>query len=158
MIRDGALFTYAVSITNGAGGAGTISVLFEPLAEARFEIVSIRLLNGEASSARTARGSIRDADDLEIVRLFNIALNAGKVAQLPTPGSNVAAAGNDSTGLANGDFEVAGEMDLFLQLQAVSVSENMDLMVVLRCAGIPPTITEVGNSTPTITITNEALA
>lgn len=142
-----ALWVYQSDITNGAGGGGNVSVTAVPGAGNEMEILMAEILNGDTTT-RTLAGRTRDDAANQLRGLFSVATATGGRQAWPHGRT-------DQIG-GPGRVILAGDMDLFLISESVAASENASFSIVARIRGGGlPTVTEVGNATPTITINTE---
>jgi len=148
-----ALWVYRASIVNGAGGGGTVSWTITPGAGVEMEILGGFLQNLDTST-RTGSITIRDDDDNDIAHAIR-ALGIGAGSRSSYPSSP--AQGSDLPVAAGPPSIVRGAMDIFASIAAVAASQDGLLTMIARIRGGLPTVTEAGNSTPTITIDKEAV-
>lgn len=145
----GGTLQYHSSITNGAGGGGNISVQVQPGQGNECLLLYGQVTNGD-TSARNVSVSIRDdGDDSEDIFIV--------------PAESVAAAGtmgfpHDIDNAASGGiFLFSGRQQLILTVESVAAAQDAKFTLAIRCLHGVPTITENGNSTPTISITIEEI-
>lgn len=143
---EGALFIYQSDIVNGAGGGGNISVVISPGVGNEMEVLMAEILNGDSSS-RVLAGRTRNEDADKLRSIFSVNTAAGGNQAWPHGRT-------DQIG-GPGKLILSGDMDLFLLAESVAASQNASFSMEARLRGGVPTITESGNSTPTITINSE---
>lgn len=150
---DGALFIYQASVINGAGGGGDVAVQLVAGAGNEFELLYGTISHNDAT-ASDVDVVIRDADDDLLLNLYDVdAVTQNSLCQFPTAGGAPSTAGNAAP--QHTRFFLAGDMELFVTALAIDASEGIAVSIVGRVYGGLPTITEAGNSTPTITINEE---
>lgn len=152
---DGATLVYQSTIINGAGGGGTVSVVLTPGDGNEFELYYGRISHNDAT-ASDIDVHIRDAGDRVLASLYDVdAVTQNSVCQFPTAPAAAATAGNAADAPAATRFILSGDMDLYMAALLIDASEGSTNVIVGRIVGGMPTITETGNSTPTITINTE---
>ena len=145
---DGATWVYDVLIQNGAGGSGTQSAQISPGAGNELEVLYGQSENLD-TSARVHNVRIRDDAGNFLIHLESDTVAAGLPIGIPKS-------------VVPGDVEgtphrmmVSGDMDVFFESLLVAASQDSHFSLVARVRGGVPTVTEVGQSTPTITINTE---
>lgn len=152
---EGATFVYRSTIINGAGGGGDCSVLLVPGQGNEFELMYGTIAHNDAT-ASNIDVHIRDEDNNIQAYLYDVdAVTQNSVCQFPTAPQAAATGGNAADSPAATRFVISGTMNLFMAAIAIDASEGTTNTIVGRYRGDLPTITETGNSTPTITITTE---
>lgn len=151
----GALFVYRSTVINGAGGGGDCSVTLSPGEGNEFELYFGTISHNDAT-ASNVDVHIRDEDNNVQAYLYDIdSVTQNSVCQFPTAPAAAATAGNAGDSPAATRFIISGTMDLYMAAVAIDASEGTTNTICGRIFGGMPTVTESGNSTPTITITTE---
>ncbi len=117
------------------------------------QILYGQLVNGDTST-RTADIRIDDAAGGDIVTTLVRVSTAAAGFQAFPQNYSPAAAGTNAGG-GGGRFILAGAMSLHADVDAVGAGQDATFSVAARIRGAVPTVTEAGNSTPTITINTE---
>jgi len=147
---DGATWIYRAQITNGAGGSGTIEFQIVPGVGNEFELLYATLTNGDTSS-RTPLVAILEPSGQVLTDLWGTSISAGSRVGFPVTDEV-----SDSAVLnAGAHIIVSGDCQLLFRLSSVAASQDFIMGIAGRIRGGLPTVTEVGNSTPTITISTE---
>lgn len=148
-LMPGADWTYHAQITNGAGGAGTVSAEVVAGAGSEFRFLYGMIENGDSTS-RVARASIEDDGNNRQTVIASETLGAGGIMMVPTNDED------PTQDLAGGTPEViSGTMVLRFEVESTAASQDATFGITCRIRGAVPVATEVGNSTPTITINTE---
>lgn len=148
---DGALYTFQGTLLNDGATAGNHVLTVNAAAGSRVELISLRVLNSDAS-ARTLTAVIDDGanvlDDLQPTT--GVALAAATSAMMPIAGATVPAATSTQRSPARGVF-IAGANRLLATLAAVAVSQDSAWALVLKVWGEAPTIALTGPAGVTAT-------
>lgn len=149
---EGGTWVYQAQITNGAGGGGAVSIVVTPGAGNEMEILYGSLTNGDGTG-RSAVIKIRDDGDNDLAHLINVGYSLGAASTICIPLFDQA---TDGAHAGSGTrLILSGGMDLIMQLSSVAASQDGVFSLVARIRGDIPTVTETGQSTPTITINTE---
>lgn len=152
---EGGTFIYQSTVINGGGGGGDVSVTLTPGRGNEFELYYGRVSHDDAT-ASTVNARIRDDGARTLTSLMALAsVTQNSVNQYPSAPAAVATGGNEADSPAATRFIISGTMDLFVNAVAIDAAEGGTFVIVGRVYGGVPTITESGNSTPTITINTE---
>ena len=143
---DGETLVYRVKIENGGGGGGAIRVEIVPGVGNEAEFLYGTIENGDTSS-RTGSATFQDPSGNGLGNLQSASIGAGGGTNVPTSSNQMITSG--------ARLIVSGEAKLILQVAGVAAGQDALFGFALRVRGGVPTITEVGNSTPTITIETE---
>ncbi len=148
---DGALWVYHGDITNGGAGAGQQIYVVQPGVGNELEVLYGELFMGDTVS-RAITVTIEDALGQELTRLLSLTANAASfhcfpAADPPTVGDTQASAGTR--------FIVAGAMEFRGLATPVAVSQDTAFAVACRIRGGIPSVTEIGQDTPTVNINRE---
>lgn len=153
----GDLFVYRATVINGGGGGGDCSVILVPGAGNEFELYYGTISHNDAT-ASDVDVHLRDEDGNVQSFLYDVdAVVQNAVCQFPPAPGSAGTAGNAADAPAATRFLLAGTMDLYIAALAIDAAEGITVTIVGRVRGGMPTVTEAGNSTPTITITTERL-
>lgn len=145
---EGATWVYHTTITNGAGGGGTIEFTIVPGAGTELEILYGEIINGD-TVARTCKVHILDDDDNRLGIIQSKSVSAAVHLPFPTNGTA------DLAELGTTRLIVSREMKIYVAVESVAASQDATLALVCRIRGALPAVAEAGNSTPTITINKE---
>ena len=147
---EGGTWVYQSNIVNGAGGGGTVSAEVVPGGGNELEILYGRLTNGD-SSYRTATIRIEDDADNFLATVATHSLSAGHALTWPVTDEH------NTNNMYSGATRLilSGDMVLHMELASVAASQDGFFGLTCRVRGGVPTVTEVGNSTPTITVNTE---
>lgn len=150
---DGAVWSYAVDIENGAMNSGAHQVDIVPGTSSRFKAAFGKIRNDDGA-ARSTTIAIENGDATPIDYVFTtVSLNAAANLQFPWLGGVPAAAGN------NPDIKempwIAGLNGFRAAVAAVAVSEDTEMAFTGPLKGVAPTITETAPCGATITIITE---
>ena len=116
------------------------------------EVLAGSVVNLDSGSTRGVDARVNDDGQRMLYRVLRSAvLGIGLTRSFP--GADDLADEGGVTGGAR--MIVSGEMELHLQLEAVAAAQDGDFAFTAEIRGGFPTVTEVGNSTPTITINTE---
>lgn len=148
----GATWVYHAQITNGAGGSGTCSVSIVPGGGNELEIMYGLVTNGDTTT-RTGRVLLRDDGGRIISEILRFAIPGGQTVNFPV--TDEISGNGASSGFVR--LIVTGTMDVFMSVDAVAASQDATFAIACRIRGGLPTVTEVGQSTPTITINTERI-
>ncbi len=152
---DGGQFVYRSTVINGGGGGGDTSVTVTPGQGNEFGLIQGSVSHNDAT-ASTINALVRDEDDNTQIGLIDAlaSVTQNSVNYFPSGIGTIPATGGNQSGVPH-PLMVAGTMDIFVNAVAIDLSEGSTHTLILRLRGSVPTITESGNSTPTITITTE---
>lgn len=152
---SGQTFVYRSTVINGAGGGGDTSVAIDPDRGNEFALIQGSISHDDAT-ASTINALVRDEDDNTQIGMIDAlaAVTQNSVNYFPSGIGTIPATGGNQSGIPH-PLLVSGDMDIFTNAVAIDLSEGSTHTFVLRLRGRVPIITEVGNSTPTITITTE---
>lgn len=151
---SGATLVYRSTVINGAGGGDT-SVTFLPRTGNEFALVQGSVSHDDAT-ASTINALIRDEDGNTQIGMIDAlaSVTQNSVNYFPSGIGTIPATGGNQSGVPH-PLMVSGTMDVFVNAVAIDASEGSTHTLIARLRGGIPTITELGNSTPTITITTE---
>lgn len=150
---SGGTWIYHVQITNGAGGSGTVSVTVVPGDGNEFDVLYGGIINGDSTN-RTLRAEILDESGGNTLgRLARLSAGAGTALSFPATDEQA----NDNSSGAGARYTVSGSMAFLMTGAAIAASQDLTFGVACRIRGGIPTATEVGQSTPTITVNTEVV-
>ncbi len=147
---DGGTWVYQASITNGAGGAGVQSYTVVPGRGNEMEVLYGEFFNGDTVGV-VLTVSVDDGAN-ELAELMSVTADAASRHSFPHSDVSGVAGTHTSAGAR---IIVAGTMRLIALSASVAASQDTNLGLACRIRGSEPVVTEVGASTPTITINTE---
>lgn len=148
---SGGTWVYQGTIDNGAGGGGDVTWSVIPGVGNEMEIIFGTIANTD-SAARITAARFRDAGGNSLASLTDITSTAaGATRSFP-----VASEGADDEAVsAGGRYILSGTAELLGEVRSAAASQGGFFGILARIRGGVPTVTEAGNSTPTITINTE---
>lgn len=150
---EGGTLEYHSTIDNGGGGGGTVAVEITPGAGNEFEVIGVRVVNTGVGAESVLIRVSTDSSAEVLMELVSGSTAAASFRQWPH-GTVIA----DDNAMAGGRLIVSGEMILRMAVAAADAGQGGEFALIARLRGGMPTITEAGNSTPTITINKEQIA
>lgn len=145
---DGATYVFQGTVTNN-GAISDLSTIFTPGAGQEMELQVATISHNDAT-ASTIQAVIRDNGGNTLIVLANIAsVTQNSVIQIPPVGSVPATDGNFPQ--LTRPIMISGTMDLILTALAIDDTESIDVSLVVRITGNPPTLTTVGGGAETVT-------
>lgn len=146
---SGGTFVYHGTIENGGGGGGSVNWKLSPGVGNELELLYGLITNGDTVS-RSTQGRLRnDGGDTLVDILENSSQSAATSRSIIDALGAVARVGDGRR------LIVSGDMDIFLNASSLAAGQDATIALVCRFRGGVPTVTEVGNSTPVITVNTE---